>query len=209
MMYATHKAGGALFALIGFEVLAKNNMLQADVEPWLQLVLMYPACSFGSTLPDLDHHWGSVKEHTPFNWLIHKILHLTKPKHRSWQTHSIMVTGGLVALMFSLLYATSVFGWFNLSAFALDVLTLLIMGLALGIASHLFLDAFTRSGIWLIPGVKLRLVPNNENFSTGTKYETIVRVILYILTAMLLLWVLNPFDMQGAILNLIGVGNSG
>lgn len=209
MMYATHKAGGALFALVGFEVLAKNNMLQADIEPWLQLILMYPACSFGSTFPDLDHHWGSVKEHTPVNWLIHKIIHITQPKHRSWQTHSILVTGGLIALMFSLLYATRVFGWFNLSAFALDIVTLLITGLSLGIASHLFLDTFTRAGIWLVPGIKMRLVPNSEKFSTDTTYESIVRAILYVLTGLMLIWVLNPFGLQEGILTLIGVGNSG
>lgn len=209
MMYATHKAGGALFALVGFEVLTKSNMLQADIEPWVQLVLMYPACSFGSTFPDLDHHWGSVKEHTPFNWVLHKLLHITKPKHRSWQTHSILVTGGLVALLFSLLYATRVFGWLSLSSFALDVLTLAITGLALGITSHLFLDSFTRSGIWLVPGIKMRLVPNSEKFSTGTTYETIVRVILYILTALLLIWILNPFDLQEWVFQLLGVEYNG
>ena len=206
MMYATHKAGGALFALVGFEVLAKSNLLLPDVEPWVQLIVMYPACSFGSTFPDLDHHWGSVKEHTPFNWIVHKILHLTKPRHRSWQTHSIWVTGSFVVLLFSLLYATNQFGWFNLSQFALAVLNLLITGFALGIASHLFLDLCTRDGIWLFPGLKLHLAPNNEHFSTGTTYETIYRVVLCILAGLMLIWILNPFHLQEGICNLLGVG---
>lgn len=205
MMYATHKAGGALFALAGFEILSKCNVLQTDIEPWLQLVLMYPACSFGSTLPDLDHHWGSVKEHTPFNWLVHKVLHLTKPKHRSWQTHCLLVAGGFIALMFSLLYAMHVYRWFNVGDTALSIITLLLTGLGLGIASHLFLDTFTRAGIWLVPGVKFRLVPNSSTFSTGTTYETVVRAILYVLLALLLVWVLNPFGVQTWVFSLLGV----
>lgn len=209
MMYATHKAGGALFALVGFEVLTKTQILQLnDIEPWLQLALMYPACSFGSTFPDLDHHWGSVKEHTPVNWVVHKILHLTKPKHRSWQTHCILITTGFLALLFALLYALYVFRWGNIGDTSLSIVTLIVTGFGLGLASHLFLDAFTRSGIWLIPGVKLRLVPNNEHFSTGTPYETVVRVILCILTALMLIWIVNPFGLQDLVLGLSGGASS-
>lgn len=210
MMYATHKAGGALFALVGFEVLTKTQVLQLnDIEPWLQLVLMYPACSFGSTFPDLDHHWGSVKEHTPTNWVVHKIIHLTQPKHRSWQTHCLLISVGFLALLFALLYALYVFRWEGISDTSLSILTLLIMGFGLGVASHLFLDSFTRSGIWLIPGVKLRLVPNNEHFSTGTPYETGVRVIVCILTALVLIWILSPFGLQDFVLGALGGGSSG
>lgn len=206
MMYATHKAGGALFALVGFEVLSKNNLLIPDISPWLQLILMYPAASFGSTFPDLDHHWGSVKEKTPMNWLLHKILHLTQPKHRSWQTHCLLIAFGACALAFSLLYAMTVYRWFGVNDSTLAIIRLLVMGISLGVLSHLVLDAFTRSGIWLIPGVKIRLVPDSENFSTDTPYETVVRVILYILTALTVLWILNPFGLQAGVLSLIGGG---
>ena len=206
MLYATHKAGGALFCLVGFEVLKANSMLADDISPWLQLVLMYPACSFGSTFPDLDHHWGSVKEHTPFSWLVHKILHLTKPKHRSWQTHCWLVTGGFIGLLFSLLYAMSVYQPFGLTPSEISLIRLIVMGFGIGVVSHLFLDTFTRRGTMIIPGVTFRLVPNSETFSTGTTYENIVRGFLYVLTGLALIWVLSPFGLQDLVLSWIGGG---
>lgn len=206
MMYATHKAGGALFALVGFELLSRNNLLASDIAPMLQLVLMYPACSFGSTAPDLDHGWSSVKEHTPFNCLVHKILHLTKPAHRSWQTHCILVSGGFLALLFSLVYAMQELNWFALSSVSIALIRLLVIGLGLGIASHLVLDTFTMDGVWLIPGVKFRLVPHSAVFGTDTKYERIVRGILYFLVGIMLIWVLNPFGLQDVVLGLTGGG---
>ena len=206
MMYATHKAGGALFALIGFEVLSKNNLLIPDISPWLQLVLMYPACSFGSTLPDLDHGWGSVKEHTPTSWVVHKLIHVTKPKHRSWQTHSLLMNIAIYGLMFSLLYAMSIYHWFGVSDAEVALIRLLLMGLVLGITSHLFLDAFTMAGIWLLPGVPLRFVPKSEIFGTGTTYETVWRRLLYVLLVLMLVWVLNPFGLQEYIIGLLRGG---
>ena len=196
MMYATHKVGGAFAALLGFEIMRQNGMLDTDIEPWCQLLVMYPACSFGSTLPDLDHIWNNVKEKTPFNWLIHKLIHITNPKHRSWQTHSLLVTGGMLALLYSLVYALDVFRWFDISGFSLLLIKLLSIGLGFGVASHLILDSFTRAGIWLFPGVKIRLVPDSPVFSTDTKYEKVWRVVLYIATTLMLIWVLNPFGLQ-------------
>ena len=204
MMYATHKAGGALFALIGFDILARNNLLASDISPFLQLILMYPACSFGSTAPDLDHPWCNVKEHTPFNWLVHKIVHLTKPSHRSWQTHCLLLTGGFLALLFSLLYALQTLHWFALSDVSIALIRLIVIGLGLGLASHLVLDTFTMAGIWLVPGVKFRLVPHTKAFGTDTTYERVVRVILYIAVGLMLIWVLNPFGLQEAILGSSG-----
>lgn len=207
-MYATHKAGGCLAALIGFEVMQKQGLLIPDLEPWIQLILMYPATSFGSTFPDLDHHWGSVKEHTPTNFFVHKLLHLTQPKHRSWQTHSLLITGGFCVLMFSLIYAIQKLQLQWISPLGLSLITLLLIGLNLGIASHLVLDLFTTAGIWLVPGVKLRLVPKSTTFSTDTTYERIVRVILYIACALMLVWVINPFDLQGVLNELVTGGGT-
>lgn len=208
MMYATHKAGGCLAALIGFEVMQKQGWLIPDLEPWVQLILMYPATSFGSTFPDLDHHWGSVKEHTPVNYFVHKLLHITQPKHRSWQTHCLLITGGFCALMFSLIYAIQTLQPELISPAGLSLVTLLLIGLNLGIASHLILDMFTTAGIWLVPGVKLRLVPKSMVFSTDTTYEKIVRVLLYIACVLMLIWVINPFDLQGILHGLITGGGT-
>lgn len=200
MNYATHKAGGALFALAGFEILSKTGLTTPEIEPWMAMILMYPASSFGSTLPDLDHNWNSVKEHTPTNWLIHKLIHITQPHHRSWQTHSLLIAIFQIIALYVILWMWHTNQWFSTSSITLSILYLLVTGFSLGILSHLFLDMFTRAGIWLLPGVKMRLVPDKETFSTGSTYETVWRVILYVLDALLLIWILNPFGIQQLIL---------
>ena len=190
MTYATHKAGGAAFALGGFIFLSSKGLLTSDISPWLSLFLMYPASSFGSTLPDLDHGWSNVKEHTPANWLIHKIIHITKPKHRSWQTHCLVLEIIKIIVLFLLLTLCKTNEWFSQTS--LSILYLIVTGFSLGIASHLFLDMFTRAGIHLIPGRKIRFVPNNEKFSCSSDslYETIWRVFLYMICLGLLIWIL-------------------
>lgn len=204
MTYATHKAGGTLFALAGFEILSKAGLLASEVEPWMALILMYPASSFGSTFPDLDHNWNSVKEHTPTNLVIHRILHLTHPKHRSWQTHCLILTAIEITLLYLFLWLWNTYQWFNTPQVTISILYLLITGFSLGVISHLFLDMFTRAGIWILPGIKtkLRLVPDNDKFSCANEtYETIWRVVLYILSALLCIWILNPFGIQQIIMN--------
>lgn len=204
MVYATHKAGGALFALAGFEIISKHtNLISPEIAPWLALMLMYPASSFGSTLPDLDHNWSNVKEHTPLNWLINKAIHLTGPRHRSWQTHCWVITAILITLLYVFLGLWRAKGWFDTSQTTISILYLLVTGLSLGITSHLFLDMFTRAGCWLIPGVKVRFVPNDEKFSCSgdSTYEIVWRMILYILDALLLIWILNPFGIQQLIIS--------
>lgn len=198
MTYATHKAGGALFALTGFAILSKTTLISPEIEPLLALTLMYPASSFGSTFPDLDHGWNSIKEHTPVSWVVHKIISITKPRHRSWQTHSLSISLVGIALMYLMLWLWNTNQWFGTSQISLSIIFLLITGFSLGVLSHLFLDLFTRAGIWLVPGVKIRLVPDNETFSTDSKgtYETIWRVVLYVLDAILFIWILNPFGIQ-------------
>lgn len=198
MLYATHKAGGCLAALVGYEILKQKGLLISGLEDWMQLIILYPAASFGSTYPDLDHHWGSVKEHTPFSFLVHKILHLTKPKHRSWQTHCWVLSALLCSALLLLLYSVSALN-LPVSTQATSLLRLIFMGFMLGLGSHLFLDTFTRQGTWLIPGIHFRLVPNSPVFSTGTKYESVVRCILYIACGLALIWVLNPFDIQALV----------
>lgn len=59
MLYATHKAGGAFGMLIAFQFMKSKGLLVEDLSPIMQLAIMYPAASFGSTLPDLDHSWHS------------------------------------------------------------------------------------------------------------------------------------------------------
>lgn len=175
-MYRTHKAGGALAMVVAFEAMRKHGMLIPDINPYIQLLVMYPASSWGSTAPDLDHHWGSVKEKTPFNMLVHKILHLTEPAHRSWQTHSILVTGGLCALLYSLvMWGDKIWGTGSLGSFDWIIIRLVTVGFLVGVASHLFLDCMSTAGIWSHPGgFKIRIVPHSSFFATDSKWETFV-----------------------------------
>ena len=106
----THKVGGMLCAVSGFILLRNSNMLLPNVNEFIQLAVMYPFAMWGSTAPDLDHHWESCPDKTLPNYVVNKALHITKPlmkltesnkssgvykfakmmnaSHRSWQTHS-------------------------------------------------------------------------------------------------------------------------
>ena len=56
----THRVGGMLCCLGGYTLLEANGMLLGDVNPLLQLTIMYPFAIYGSTVSDLDHHWQSA-----------------------------------------------------------------------------------------------------------------------------------------------------
>lgn len=179
MMYRTHKAGGTLGMLVAFEVMKTQGLLLPDVNSFIQLAMMYPASSWGATVPDLDHHLGSVKEHTPFNLFVHKILHLTHPTHRSWQTHSLYVTVPICLLLLALVYLGNSF-FDTVGAIEWIYVRMVIIGANIGVFSHLLLDALSTGGIWVIPGVKLRFVPKSSAFATGGLWETVVFYILMI-----------------------------
>lgn len=170
MLGKTHRAGGTVFALVGFEVMRQQELLIPDVNPLLQLAIIYPVAQWASTLPDLDHHWGSVGGKTPVNWVLHKFLHLTQPKHRSWQTHSVLVSGGLLFLLYTLVNVG-----YNIfpTASAIDwvIAKILVYGFILGYTSHLVLDFINPSGIHLIPGMKIKAVPKSSFFATGGPWE--------------------------------------
>lgn len=191
MLYKTHKVGGAVGAMVLFNYMQLNDMLIADMNPLIQLGLIYAVSSWASTSADLDHAECNIKEQTPFNLLINKILHIGKCTHRSWQTHCILITGGICTLLVSLLNFLQVCFPALMSNNDYSILTTIIFGLVAGWGSHLILDMLTTAGVHLIPGIKIRLVPKSEKFKTGGTWETIVRVILYIALVVVLLLVIK------------------
>lgn len=197
MIGKTHRAGGTVFAVVGFEAMRHNGMLIPDVNPLLQLAVMYPVAQWSSTLPDLDHHWGSVGGKSPVNWVVHKFLHLSRPKHRSWQTHSILVSGGFLFLLYTLVMLGNQL-WDGASSLDWIVARMLMVGFILGYTSHLFLDAINPSGIHLIPGMKIRFVPRTSFFATGGTWETnIIYPLCIIISAIAALSiVLGTFDIS-------------
>lgn len=186
MMGKTHRAGGVVFMLGAFEIMNAQGMLLPDVNPFVQLAVMYPASQWGSTFPDLDHHWESVGAKTPFNKLVHFLLHLTQPKHRSWQTHSIFFTGGLLALIYALvLLGNATYG--ELGSTDWVIIRLITVGVIVGVASHMFLDFINPSGIHLYPGFKIRAVPKTAFFATGGRWETIVYYVCMVVSMVFLI----------------------
>lgn len=221
MMGKTHSVGGIVSVLGGYLVLKTNGYLVNDVSPILQLAVMYPFAIWSSTAPDLDHHADSSPAKDPVSKLINRGLHIfNKPtevidntmgiftskktfpqklvtslacKHRSWQTHSEVP----ILLMYLLLAKVLTLPL----SIENTILTLIVMGIALGFMSHIFLDMLTMAGIptvigrcisSIVPFINIRnirLVPKSHTFATDTPYESYVRKFLNV-TAMGLLIVI-------------------
>jgi len=189
MLGKTHHAGGTAAALIAFEVMRAKGWLLPDCNEFIQLLMMYPFVSFGSVFSDLDQGPDSIPSKDPIAIAINKVLRITGAKHRSWQTHSLLVTGGICALLFALIYLGN-FYFTSLGAIDWILLRLAIIGFIVGVASHLVLDFLTPQGIHIWPGFKLRLVPKSKFFATGETWEKIVFVILIIVIILLVLKIL-------------------
>lgn len=219
MTGATHRVGGVVCALAGYTILESKGMLINDVNPILQLAVMYPFAIYGSTVSDLDHHWQSAPSKDVVSFCINKVLHLTTDlrkktksknpvlavfdaKHRSWQTHSDLFLFIMLLLSFQFIFspidgANSIIG------------KLVFTGFLLGIISHLILDMLTPEGVWsvILSAIgkifkvkipqKIHLVPKSAFFATGGTWEKCVRWVLYGISLILLvriLWVMSPYQ---------------
>lgn len=208
MQGKTHRVGGVLSALAGYVILEGNDMLIPNVEPVLQLAVMYPFAIYGSIISDLDHNWNSVPAKDPFSLCINKVLHLTTglrqkngkklnpvlsvfdAKHRSWQTHSDLFLFVFIALSFfigssSIVDASSI------------IFKLIMLGFTLGLISHLILDSLTPEGIWfIVPSiirrkkVSFRLVPKSKFFATGGSWERLIRSAMWLIIIFLSIYVI-------------------
>lgn len=118
-----------------------------------EVALLYGCTVVGSLLPDIDHPNSKINKYNPFASLIGRFI-----KHRTL-THSLLwiVIVSLVGL-------------------ALKFNTWAILGLNIGILSHLILDMMTISGVPL-------LYPYRKNFrimklKTNTEHEFVVMSLL-------------------------------
>lgn len=209
----THRVGGALSCLLGYTILYNKGMVMQDVNPLLQLTVMYPFAIYGSVVSDLDHNWNSAPAKDPISKGINGLLHLTTgirkktgsknpilsvldAKHRSWQTHSDLFLFVFVALGIFLSGG-------DISNANTIILKLVLMGFVLGLISHLVLDSLTPAGIWcIIPSiigrrrVAFRLVPKTKFFATGGSWELIVRTIMYfviIILGIYIFYTMSPY----------------
>lgn len=226
----THKKGGMLVGLAGFLLLRKNGLLLPDVNEFVQLMVIYPFALWGSTASDLDHHWESAPTKDGFSWCINKALHLTTKsrsamenlrgvekttgyklmgicdaKHRSWQTHSDLTLITIIAMLWVVLSGRVNLG---LGVVDISIVSLILVGIGLGVVAHFILDMLTPQGIWMVSfmGVnklisliarkevrllpeKLHFVPKWSIFATGSGWESLVCKLLSISTVVLVVYV--------------------
>lgn len=162
----THRAGGFLCSVVGFTLLKENGLLLQDAYPWLQWIMIYPFCMWGSVASDLDHHWQSCPMKDPPSYVVNKVLHVTQPvkkaceasgdkksslykfaslfsaSHRSWQTHSDLTLFCFLSLVYWVLNYGGTIGVIN----AL-LLRIVLLGTSLGIIAHFILDMLTTDGV--------------------------------------------------------------
>lgn len=217
----THSSGGSLAALVGVIILREQAVVIGGVGFFVQFLLIYPFAMYGGILPDIDHHLNASPLKDPVNVVLNKTLHIVnkpynkymelvdKPNkksfkykflnsfrcvHRSWQTHSEIVLLGIILLIMFLL--NNNFGTSGV------ILTIVLVGLGLGVVSHIVLDMMTTAGVPFLTGKvlnkaglrvlpeKIRLVPNTSFFATGTKYEEVVRKIIRVVSFILIIYII-------------------
>ena len=176
----THQLGGELSAVVGFIFLKESGLLLDDVNPYLQLVAMYPFSLWGAKASDLDHHDEQLPMRDILSVAISKLLHITyKPYKRSktklednsitpqrkrkirksrwfrfcrWAnaSHRSWQTHSDLTLITLIAVLWWIFSGMMLSASNLVLLYIMVVGAGLGMISHLLLDALTTEGIHLV-----------------------------------------------------------
>ena len=211
----THRVGGVLGVVAGYVVMNNKGLLLNDVNPILQLAVMYPFAIYGSVVPDLDHNWNSVPAKDPISWCINRVLHLTTgkipnhsgrfnmlsvfdAKHRSWQTHSIEFLIVLIGIIYYI-------GTIGTSVDSI-ILRLILNGFTIGVLSHLILDVLTPEGILVatptvISGTKvsISLVPKSGIFATGGPWERLVRTVMWVIVILLFMYIVYlmcPYELS-------------
>jgi hypothetical protein len=91
MTNLTHKVGGIVGMAVGYTALKSHGLLATNLSPYVQLLIMFPAASWGSTAPDLDLEENCTAGHSPLNMAVGGLLHIIGAKHRSWQTHCLAI----------------------------------------------------------------------------------------------------------------------
>lgn len=230
----THQVGGEFCVIAGFIFLKDKGYLLQDVHPYLQLLTMYPFAVWGSKASDLDHNYNSIPMKDAISTTVYRLLHLTgggysrmkaklddpnvsakdkrnlrksfrfkfcklfNARHRSWQTHSDLTLACVVSASVYLLNMPGL-------DFADKVLlNLMTVGLFMGMASHIVLDALTTEGIPLLLmrlinitlfrkssfqlPEQLHLVPKSKFFSCESKWEDFIRKLLRVLTYFALIY---------------------
>lgn len=154
MNKVTHRKVSVGFAYIAMILLYNLNMLRVNY--FLAFIIMVSVSQLGAKFPDYDHAWKNVADKDAIKYVINKLIHLMGGTHRSRQTHSIDI--------FLIVSAGMLFGadWlFRASEVNSSVAITIVTGFICGWASHLFADALTTDGVYVLcwMNFKIKLVP--------------------------------------------------
>lgn len=127
MTYKTHLMGGVLSAVV---------VTKFAMNPDLELLPFFIGGTlFGSLFPDIDHTSSYIgRRLKPASLIVNTLV-----GHRG-ATHSLLINIPFIA-------ALSVLSIRFQHIVALDISKMFILGLFIGILSHLLLDSFTKSGV--------------------------------------------------------------
>lgn len=175
MTYPTHKQFSYTFVYISSMLMLMYSI--SNVNYYLALLIMMQIGKYGALFPDIDHHWGNVKEKNIPNWIINKIIHMTGGSHRSWQTHSIDITLGFTLVSFFLPEYLEQTG--KMTTINSEVLGIIMLGFSAGWISHIFSDMLSSAGVRVFfwSNKTFAFVPKklfNFRFNTGNAWESFV-----------------------------------
>ena len=181
MVGKTHVLGGSAFALGSYIVLRETGILNPDLESAAQLACIMPYAMWSATAPDFDQDNKDRAMASPINLAMQKFFNLMGAGHRSLKSH---VYPALIATVLSAISITGVniFGASNSNSAV--VYCMVILGMAMGLLSHLLLDLCTKDGI-RINGKRYAFVPEIDLFKADGIVEQIVRRFLYVLNILL------------------------
>lgn len=168
MTMKEHKPNGVALALLATPLIF-NKMNITDVNYAICAGISVFFARYGAFMSDLDIDPKQFKGmRNIHNRIFSTVLNMLGSNHRSWQTHSILITPipFIVALTATL---KSGMGEVN-KAFVGWAL----IGLLIGLGSHLLLDSLTKEGIHTLPNKKFIMLGKehslitSENIAVGT-----------------------------------------
>lgn len=177
MTYETHQKFSLFWALIGVMILYTSDLM--SINYYLALILVIPYASTGAKFPDLDHGWHNIKDKNVVTFIINQAIHLTKGRHRSWQTHSIDIVTILTVVGFILPGFLVRRGILEIDLVSLTIINIIFVGFMLGWWSHIVADMMTPDGVRLtcFRDFKVKLVPRKFlwfSFGTGGEWEEFI-----------------------------------
>lgn len=175
MTFGTHKRFSISFAYLAAIFVYAMGLSQINY--YLTIPILVLMSKYGALFPDVDHHWGAVKEKNILNRIINTLIRITGGKHRSWQTHSLDIALSFTAIAFMgphILFSNELINEVNR-----EVLSILMIAFSFGWLSHLFSDMLTSDGVRIVfwSKKKLALVPKKIGklrFNTGNEWEGFV-----------------------------------